>query len=229
MTRPRGSCLRRTRGRQCQKRGLQATTDGSLRKRWRRRWLRWSSFRRNISRASIWKRSRSFWQPALCPKRSICISRRRSAACFPILIPGSFTKSTASGTGKAEAYRPAAKQSAGGVPALRKRNERPSQLIVVVSFLRPVQIVRLGHKNLVRSKLDGRSHAIQQALKFNFAHGALRVYERALSQMYFVSRLNGLLKLYGIDDRSSVGYQSIGSIRELIPTVCSLTICSLPP
>ena len=58
----------------------------------------------------------------------------------------------------------------GSVPTFRKWNKRPCQAVVVRGFQ---PMVGLGQ--ILRSKLDGRSHGIQQPAKLSLAHGALQV------------------------------------------------------
>src|SRR5712664_3604152 len=78
------------------------------------------------------------------------------------------------------ATRSLALTSAGGVPAFRKWNERPGQLVVIGRFRRRIERRRVGQKILLRS--DGRSHGIQQTVEFSFAHRALRVGEGRISK-----------------------------------------------
>src|SRR6202045_5257081 len=74
--------------------------------------------------------------------------------------------------------------SAGGVPAFGKWNEWPGARVVVGGFRRLIGGLRLGQEVLLRSRLDGRSHGIQQSIEFNFAHRALRVGVRNVSEVF---------------------------------------------
>jgi hypothetical protein len=62
-------------------------------------------------------------------------------------------------------------RSAGGVPAVRKWNERLGQLVIVGGFRRLIERPRVDQKILLRSGRNGRSHSIQQSVQFNFTQG----------------------------------------------------------
>jgi hypothetical protein len=87
--------------------------------------------------------------------------------------------------------------SARGVPAVRKRNERPSRLIVVGCVER--LIGEFWHKDaevVIGARCNRRSHDVQQPVKFGLAHRALRGLSAEASQKPFASQLIRYFKLY---------------------------------
>src|SRR5450631_3038480 len=68
--------------------------------------------------------------------------------------------------------------SAGGVPTLRKRNQRPGLLVVVGSGWRSIVVhsegAFLGHRALLGIGGNRRSNGIEQSVEFSFVHRALR-------------------------------------------------------
>jgi hypothetical protein len=80
-----------------------------------------------------------------------------------------------------------ARNSAGGVPAIRKCKQRPSQIVVIGGTRRrKIERHQAGHDVLPRDWLNSRSHGIQQSLKFGFAHGTLPI-ESTTSQSFLLS------------------------------------------
>jgi hypothetical protein len=67
--------------------------------------------------------------------------------------------------------------SAGGVPAFRKRNQRPRSPVVVGGARRLIAGQGLGQEIILRFGRNSRLHGIQQKVEFNFTHRALRVRE----------------------------------------------------
>jgi hypothetical protein len=84
----------------------------------------------------------------------------------------------------------AAARSAGGVPALGKRQQRPGQPIVVGGFRRLIEYRLIAQEVLLGRGRNGRSYGIQQQIEFSFAHRALLRFERVGSQNSFVSGLS---------------------------------------
>lgn len=73
--------------------------------------------------------------------------------------------------------------SAAGVPTVREWNERPGHLVVIGGGWRRI---KSRHVSLLRSGLDRRSHGVQQSVEFSFAHRALQVRARSVSEVpYF--------------------------------------------
>jgi len=97
----------------------------------------------------------------------------------------------------------AQQRSAGGVPTVRKRNQWPSQPIVVGCPWRRAEDRQMGHHRVLPgNSRNGRSHHVQQALELNFTHRDLRI-EGTRSQNSFFSGLSWSLKLYRSGDRGS--------------------------
>src|ERR1700730_9727172 len=74
--------------------------------------------------------------------------------------------------------------SAGGVPAFGKWNKRPGQPVVVGGSRRLVERLQVGQKVLLRRGFDRHSDGLKQSVEFNFAHRALRVRERTVSEVF---------------------------------------------
>ena len=72
---------------------------------------------------------------------------------------------------EAPASRP---RSAGGVPALGKRNQRPRAPVVVGGTRRRKKALGLDHESILRSWCNGRLNGFQQQIVFDFAHRTLR-------------------------------------------------------
>src|SRR6185437_6867101 len=64
-------------------------------------------------------------------------------------------------------------RSAAGVPAVRKRNKVPDQLIVVGGSPRSIRGARMERRVFARGRRNGRPYGIQQSLEFSFTHRAL--------------------------------------------------------
>lgn len=76
------------------------------------------------------------------------------------------------------------RDSAGGVPPVRKCKQGPGQIVVVGRMRRrAVERHQTGHDVLPGDRLNSRSDGIQQSLKFGFAHGALPIEERNVAKL----------------------------------------------
>jgi hypothetical protein len=87
--------------------------------------------------------------------------------------------------------------SAGGVPALRERNQRPRGSIVVSSAWRRIKALGLDHEIILRDWRNGRLHGFQQQIVFNFAHRALRVPEAMISKV-FCAQIERIVRILSI-------------------------------
>src|ERR1700730_1667698 len=88
-------------------------------------------------------------------------------------------------------------ESGDGVPAFRKRNQRPRRLVVVGGLRLPIESRRVGQEVLLRRGRNGRSHGIQQTIELNFTHHALRVRERTISE-YFSAQIEMIDQIVSI-------------------------------
>src|SRR6266849_6353981 len=77
-------------------------------------------------------------------------------------------------------------ESGDGVPAFRKRNQRPCRFVVVGGLRQLIESRRVGQEVLLRRGRNGRSHGIQQTIELNFTHHALRVRERTITESFCV-------------------------------------------
>src|ERR1700730_1263681 len=98
---------------------------------------------------------------------------------------------------RAGAARKLRAESGNGVPAFRKRNQRPSRFVVVGGLRLPIESRRVGQEVLLRRGRNGRSHGIQQTIELNFTHHALRVRERTISE-YFSAQIEMIDQIVSI-------------------------------
>src|SRR3954465_11096453 len=63
--------------------------------------------------------------------------------------------------------------SAGRVPTLRKRDQRPGLLVVIGDVRRLVEKRQFGPEIFLRNGFNRHSDGLQQSVVFNFTHGAL--------------------------------------------------------
>src|ERR1700733_8536918 len=64
--------------------------------------------------------------------------------------------------------------SAGGVPAIRERDQRPGEAVVVGGLQRALRRHHGVHEILLRNRRYGRIHGIQHSFELCFSHDALR-------------------------------------------------------
>jgi hypothetical protein len=88
-------------------------------------------------------------------------------------------------------------ESGDGVPAFRKRNQRPGRFVVVGGLRQLIESRRVGQEVLLRRGRNGRSHGIQQTIELNFTHHALRVRERTISE-YFSAQIEMIDQIVSI-------------------------------
>jgi hypothetical protein len=88
-------------------------------------------------------------------------------------------------------------ESGDGVPAFRKRNQRPCRFVVVGGLRQLIESRRVGQEVLLRRGRNGRSHGIQQTIELNFTHHALRVRERTISE-YFSAQIEMIDQIVSI-------------------------------
>src|SRR6202047_2697796 len=97
--------------------------------------------------------------------------------------------------------RSASGQSAGGVPTLGKRNQRPGQPIVVGRIRRLTGNLQAGQEVLLRGGRHRRPYGIQQSFEFDFAHRALHLEARSLSKVG-CSRVAQMAQILSVSGRA---------------------------
>ena len=163
---------------------------------------RWAA--RNVHvKSRLGRRDRSRFLRRRCFLQNLTVAITR--------LRRSFYCADASWLAKALTSELAAARSAGGVPALGKRQQRPGQPIVVGGFRRLIEYRLIAQEVLLGRGRNGRSYGIQQQIEFSFAHRALLRFERVGSQNSFVSGLSEWLKLYRSGNRGRLGYGSVNS------------------
>jgi hypothetical protein len=142
---------------------------------------RWAA--RNVHvKSRLGRRDRSRFLRRRCFLQNLTVAITR--------LRRSFYCADASWLAKALTSELAAARSAGGVPALGKRQQRPGQPIVVGGFRRLIEYRLVAQEVLLGRGRNGRSYGIQQQIEFSFAHRALLRFERVGSQNSFVSGLS---------------------------------------